>query len=63
MENHMDHTMKRHLDLACRKLIEQEQKLTEQEMNLQHTKMEFANRMEAAEGRIQTLLVKSNLGD
>ena len=64
----MDSTMKRHLDLACKKLErqekkleEQEEKLEEQEKNLEMIKREHSNRMKAAEKNIEMLLNRFNL--
>ena len=68
MESHMDSTMKSHLDLACKKLEQQEKKLEEQEKNLEEqeknlemVKMEHSNRMEAAEKNIEMLLKRFSL--
>ena len=64
MESHMNSTMKSHLDLACKKLEQQEEKLEQQEEKLeeQEEKLEIhSNRMEAAEKNIEMLLNRFSL--
>ena len=63
----MDFTTNHHLQLACKKLEQQQKKLvqqgkkiTEQEKNLETSRREYKNRMEAAEKNIEKLLNRFN---
>ena len=60
MEGHMDSTMKNHLDLACKKLEEQEKKLEQQEEKLEEQEEKLEEQEEKLEEQEEKREIHSN---